>query len=237
MQAVRMTFENWQEALRITALSVLIGFLLFVFAPDPQAGPIGAGEWLAYIAMTVLSLAFGVVMAIGWHRFVLLGERGSGIVPLVRRSRFFAYVLKSILIAAVILVPGLLIVAVAVALALASGTSALVVLVGFVATIVGLIVSYRLAAVLPAAALDSNISIRQAWEATDGSTGPIVVMALLSALAVFGLDLVTLVLITLPGGEILALVWAAIANWIKAVVGVTIITIIYGHYVEERPLT
>jgi hypothetical protein len=93
---------------------------------------------------------------------------------------------------------------------------------------------FRLSNVLPAAAIGVPLGIGQSWEKTAGSTGTMIVLAFLVAAGVFIIDLpVTLGLLQ---GYWPVMIWLLASNWVKWIVGISLLTTIYGHYVEGRPL-
>jgi hypothetical protein len=112
---------------------------------------------------------------------------------------------------------------------------------GFLAAIAALaaalIVGYRFAPLLPASAVGQPLTFGAAWEATKGATSAIVVLAIVSAVASFVIDLPALVLgLAGPPGHILGLIWMLGTGWVKMLVGVSILTTLYGHYVEGRAI-
>jgi len=108
---------------------------------------------------------------------------------------------------------------------------------GLVVGFLVLVVNYRLSAILPAAALGQKITLQAAWEATAGASGQIIVLAFVSALAAFAIDLPALLFTYLGGaGGVLADLWFLATGWLKVMVGVSILTTLYGHFIEKRAL-
>jgi hypothetical protein len=100
---------------------------------------------------------------------------------------------------------------------------------------VALIVDFRLGLVLPAKALGKPLSFGEAWQATKGENGTILVLAIVAALAAVIIDIPAMILAVIPGiGSILSLIWTLATGWVKAVVGVSILTTLYGYYIEKR---
>jgi len=108
------------------------------------------------------------------------------------------------------------------------------ILTGFVTVFVVLVIGYRLALILPASSVDKRLGLGEAWAATSGATGDIVVLALISAVAAVVIGLPSLVFTgpLLP----LGILWDAAVTWLSLMVGISILTTLYGHYVEGRPL-
>ena len=66
--------------------------------------------------------------------------------------------------------------------------------------------------------------------------GTLVSVAILSIIAVFVMDLPVLAFQSSGPIQHLPLVWTALTGWVKLMVGVSILTTIYGVYVEKRPI-
>jgi hypothetical protein len=235
-KAVRLVIDNLNDALRISALlylvpAVLVAAITFSMAPGAAANPgsMAPVGGPAAILGIVQFVAF-LWIAVAWHRFVLLDERPQGWLPRFNGSRmlaYFGYSLLLVLIAIPFLIVGGLLAA-----ALAFGGIPLLVLGGLIVLIAALIVGYRLALILPASSVDKPIKLGQAWEATRGASGTIVALALISAVAAVVLDLPALVF----GGPlaIVGVIWRLVMGWLELVVGISILTTLYGHFVEGR---
>jgi hypothetical protein len=61
-------------------------------------------------------------------------------------------------------------------------------------------------------------------------------MAVISAIVLSLIDLPATLLASLPGGTILAMGWLVLTGWFKIMFGISILTTIYGHYVEGRTI-
>ena len=94
--------------------------------------------------------------------------------------------------------------------------------------------SYRLSLSLPAAALGEPMGFGASWGATKGAGGDILVLAILSVVAAVVIDLPPAFIF--PNLTILAVAWQFATGWVILMVGVSILTTLYGHYVERRPL-
>ncbi len=88
---------------------------------------------------------------------------------------------------------------------------------------------------LPGAALEPGVPVFSGWEATRGATVTILGVVALSVLFAVILEFIGAQLFTNPT-SIPALVYDLVKQWIVAMVGVSILTTLYGHYVEQRPL-
>lgn len=95
------------------------------------------------------------------------------------------------------------------------------------------VVVYRLSVILPGAALGEKVRLGDAWRRTAGSSGAIILLAVVSILAAIVIDLPLFVLGSVP---LLAFAWGAATAWLKMMVGISILTTLYGHFVEGRAL-
>ena len=77
--------------------------------------------------------------------------------------------------------------------------------------------------------------LSEAWAATRGSNGTFFALAIVSVLCAAGLTFPVL-WITPNLGALAGFVWQTATSWIELMVGVSIITTLYGYYVEKRAL-
>ena len=96
------------------------------------------------------------------------------------------------------------------------------------------VVSYRLGTSLPAVALDEGGPFMAGWDATRGENGTIAVLALVTVLIVFGSSVIGLYV--LIGITPLFVAWNIVFNWLAMMVGVSVLTTLYGHFIEKRAL-
>lgn len=244
MHSVRLVLGDWRNALRVTGLLYLIyaipALLLGLMVPQPQTQQ-AAEQTMATIAslapvgiITALLLAVVYVwLAVTWHRYILLDEQPAGQFPAFHRSEMLAYAGNAILLWLISVVLVFVVGIVATPLAFLGLPGAI--LIGIIILSVLLIVGYRLGLVLPARAVGQRLTFGEAWAATKGQSGTILVLAIVSALAAVVISIPAMVLALLPGvGTILAQIWQLGTGWITLVVGVSILTTLYGVYVEKR---
>jgi hypothetical protein len=204
---------------------------------DPQDLLLRSPLVLLIIVVSAVGLLW---VAVAWHRYILLDEMPGAVLPVFRGDRVFAYFLNSLLIGLVALGIGLVVFIPLGPLAAAlanSGDNGVIVAVAstLVAAFIVTALLYRLMPILPASAVDKPIRLSEAWSATSGATESIVILALLSALSIVLLDLPTTFLarhVAWWAGS----VWQLLVTWIEVMVGLSIITTLYGHYVEGRPV-
>lgn len=236
--SVRQVFGNLQAALRVSwaiflaemALSVLFGASGFSMPLSAQSAP---ADMLLTGLMACALLLGSLWIAVAWHRYVLLVEEPQRLLPPFHGRPMLDYLLKSLGIALVIVLIG-------VVMSLLSALL-LVPLLGplagslsiFAVLIPCLVVGYRFSAILPAAALGRPIRFTAGWEATVGESGVMFGLAAISTFATLLLSLPGLILGPIP---VLGLLWELASGWVQLMVGISMLTTLYGHYIEKRAL-
>jgi hypothetical protein len=243
VHSVRQVLGNLRKALQLSALlylvEVAVAFAVGInlFVPGQMGPAISPPPLLPVLAIVLVSLVCSLWIAVGWHRYVLLIEEPGQFVPAFRSDRILAYLGRSLLI-------GLIMVPVGIVLSLASGgvvtllgpvfPAAAPVLAGLIVVIPLVAIGMRLSASLPAAALGEPHGIGAGWKATAGQSGTLIALAVLIAVAG--------VLVDLPGMLVMAvasplgIVWLLATGWLKLMVGVSVLTTLYGHYIEGRAI-
>lgn len=245
VHSVRLVLADWRNALKITGLlyliyaapSLIIGLFFPVSSqPEQLSAAMFAAAPLTLIT-TILAIVAFVWIAVAWHRYILLLEMPAGQFPEFNQGRMLSYLGYSLLIGLIGIVLSFVVSAVigVIAVPLLGVVGAAIT--GIVGLAALLIVCYRLAPILPAIAIGKPITLGQAWESTRNANVPIIILAILSAVAAFVIDIPAMVL-TLGGpiGGFLALLWTLATGWVKMLVGVSILTTLYGHYVEGRAI-
>lgn len=230
--------NNLNDALRISLIlyfaPAIVSLLLtgsFVMGP-PSSGDVTLALLLGLVSAIAL-----LWLAVAWHRYILLDEKPAGPLPAFRGDRMLSYfgygLLIGVISIAVALVVGLV-------LGLLVATTGGAIVVAFIVTVVTafavLVVNYRLSAILPGAALGQSVTLKAAWDATAGANGDIVVLAIVSALAAVAIDIPGMLLASTGWGAVIADLWYLATGWLKVMVGVSILTTLYGHFIEKRPL-
>lgn len=250
LHTFRMIFGNFGQALRVSVgpyllLMILAGVVLLVFgqgmAGTQVNGQIPPGFALGFILLIPLFLFVTAWVAVSWHRFILL-EEYAGILPTVTDRPIWPYVGKVILMSLlmmVIIIPLVLVFAIiGVPFIEAPGVSASFSVVGIIMAIVFIVfffvLSLRLGVALVGTALGKPMTFGAAWRATKTINktiiGVAVILGVLNILA--GTILTALGAMTPLLGSILSLG----LNWLTMMIGISILTTIYGHVIEERPL-
>ena len=74
---------------------------------------------------------------------------------------------------------------------------------------------------------------RDAWAATKGQWGTFIVLGIIVAVASFVSEQITSLL---AGNDILVVIWSIVYGWVSGKVGISVLTTLYGHYIEGRSL-
>lgn len=246
MHSVRLVLGDWRNALRITGLLYLIyavpALILSLMVPPPPPGAtpgeiaaaMGASAPVNIITTLLLAVVY-VWLAVTWHRYILLNEEPSGQLPPFRSTEIIAYAGNAILLILIMLAFSIVVGLVLSPLLFLGPIGAILMPIIFIS--LALIVDYRLGLVLPARAIGQRLTFGEAWEATKGQSGTILVLAIISAVAAVLITVPGMVLALIPGiGGILALLWQMATGWITLVVGVSLLTTLYGVYIEKRSI-
>lgn len=250
IHAIGMVLSNLGAALRISAVLMAIQFVLavvlgvqFIYLGEDRSAMMMAGTYpYAGAALVMIIQAVSALwIAVAWHRFILREEQPGAVMPTFNGAAMLSYLWGGIIFVLILLVVAIpfgilagLIAAPMVAAGAATGVMIGGLLLFVIVWIPVAYVSYRISPILPSAALQARIPLKEAWYATGTSGVAFVVLAVVSVLAVW--------VIGLPGAllgnfsSFLAFVWAFAVQWAVLLVGASVLTTIYGHYVENRPL-
>ncbi|KIC20561.1 hypothetical protein [Leisingera sp. ANG-Vp] len=246
--SVRMVLRNFEWAIRIALVPVLIGFALIYAVLSSTGQPI-AMFWdeqalsdtlqsgklgFSFIAAMLIFIAVQFWIFVAWHRFILLEEYPTSWFPAFKGDRilsYFGHMLVIGFLVVVLYIPLMLLVN---GLISAMGPGALVPMLLLIAgySIFVLIAMYRMLPVLPAVAIGRPLLLRESWRATSGSSGTIFVVLVL-------LGILQLLLQFISGLSIavfapLGVVFSAVAMLVMSLVSVSVLTTFYGHFVEGR---
>ena len=245
VHSIRLLFNNLDAALRISIvpyviLTVVNTYFQIQIAPyqDPSNMPAtipGGGFWFMMFLAIIAMIVIGLWIAVAWHRYILLEEISGGLIPQFHGNLVLSYfgrgLLIGILCAIAAFFAGMVIGFIAGVL---MGPIAGGVVGGTAGAIVGLILFYRMCPILPAAAVGRNLSVRDAMAATTGQGGTIISLAVIGGLVIIILQLPSLI-----GGDPLSpisLVYSAVIGWFTTLIGVSVLTTFYGHFVEGREI-
>ena len=195
---------------------------------------------IVFVLMLVLMIFFAWI-AVAWHRFVLLEEYPQNL-PQFRDRPILGYLGKSFVIAFVAILPALAVWPIGGIVALAVGDIIAPAAGEFVGWIVVfcafVLLSYfwlRLAICLPGVAVGYPMTLREAWSASKPVDTQIIGIALiLMAISFVSGQILSPIYGVLP---IIAIALDLVVNWVVMMLGISILTTLYGHLVEGRDLT
>jgi hypothetical protein len=245
----RMIFGNLAQALRASVGPYLILILsvsgLFMVIAGGSGNSIGS---LPILMLVIIPLALFVTawVAVSWHRFILL-EEYAGILPAVAGRPIWPYAGKALLLGLIIIFIAVPLMYLIGALGLGAAfapsglgsptgqSSMFVALIIFAAVLVFMsYISLRLGISLVGTALGKPLGFGDSWAATKKISG-----------VIFGVAVLLVLINTIPGMVLSQMVTFApvvvsvlniALSWLTMMLGISILTTIYGHVIEDRPL-
>ncbi len=244
VHAIKILFHDIWATVRLTVFPMIIGYgIAFgvvyllpgdtVFAVAGGASDVrttpGASFFLAvFLALVVMAISF-CWAAVGWHRFVLLEEQPGAILPKFSWPYTQSYLWAAFRTFLVLFVIVFLVMFVLPVLrAIGVGTSVFLFVI-FIITIISYVLFFRISLVLPGAAVGKPMSLRQSWNATSGQIRTFLVIVVLSV--GFGFLAEKVLLLGYVGWII-----SVFLSWLSFAFGISILTTLYGVYVEKREL-
>jgi hypothetical protein len=247
--SIRQVFGNLGAALRISGVLYLVQIGVFVAVGISLLGTQGEMQamimaggfpWGRFALAMIVAAVTGLWIAVAWHRYVLMEEQPGAALPPLHADRMLGYLGRGLLLGFVMVVAALLIgfVVSMVVLPFSGGSRnpnlVVLLIVPVVMNAVILLMFYRLSPILPAAALGQDLSFAAAWDSTRGASGAFLVLGVITAAFTIGASYLGERL--LGGAPILLMAWQFVTTWVTVMVGVSILTTIFGHYVEKRAL-
>lgn len=246
LHSIRQVTANLDGALKVSALpyaiQVVAGLLLARGAGDMAmgmpSGRMGFGIGIGGLLALIVTLVTSLWIAVAWHRYILLSEKPAGYVPPFNKDRILAYFLRALVYGLALILAGLILGmimgAILTPLAARGNIVLFMILMGVLVYMPIVILAFRLTAALPASALGTETDVMAGWRATEGATADIAVLAALMV----GLSLLFGLIDNLVFSNVwlLSFLWGVVVGWLLMMVGISILTTLYGHYVEKRPL-
>jgi len=259
LHSFRLVFRNLSDALKVSLGPYLIGLaiaalLMGMAGVSPGTlltegmGSVTGGtdaspaQAFAGLGVALVLLFVSSWVAVAWHRFVLL-EEYPGMLPALSGRPVWRYIGKAILLG-LILIVAMIPVMVVVGLVMGPMVGAPGATPGPMFFVTGLIVSIlvgtfltwlsiRLGLVLPATALGREMRFRESWSTSAPLSGAILTAILI--LVVLNI-VVSALLGLLFGGTVIFGLLDLVVNWISVMVGLSILTTVYGHAAEGRSI-
>lgn len=241
VHAFRMVFGNFGAAIRISMPMIVMAIVgMFVLSPGEMEGPGTPGEQFrdTFSGPAVIWLLVYLVatlwVAVAWHRYCLREEYPGAVMPAFHGDRLLRYLGWTVLIMLVAIVVSMAagMVIGGIAALSQSGPLAALLWLGWVGVLLWLL--QRISLVLPASAVNQGLSFWQSWEATRPMSGTILAVALMFALLSFLLGAAAL-----PFAGVSVLLAGLVnvgAQWVSMMLGLSILTTIYGICVEGRTI-
>ncbi|TJZ86640.1 hypothetical protein [Paracoccus hibiscisoli] len=213
--------------LLLAALGIGIGVVARLVLAGGNPSGIAFGAVMIAIAATFI-LAI-VVLAASWHRHVLLEERPQVFRSIGRSEAryFWAAVRMTLVIMLIVFLPLILIVALTSAL---NGSVYVTMLASLIIGIAVAIIGLRLGTGLAGAAIGAEKPLTTGWKATESHLGTLLLLAVFSQILQTILNLAS----QIPG--LVGLVATLLAAWLGALLSLSLITTLWGHFVEGRAL-
>lgn len=237
-----LVIANLGQALRLSLVLYLLQSAFTIYGymnpgqtmeVDGTQVPMMAPETiLPTFLLGLLAIIASLWIAVAWHRYALTGETANGWLPQFHGSAVLGYLGRSILIGALIVI-AITVVSIPLGLMLI-GAPAFAGMITLIVIGVGAFLFFRLGVMLPAAALGEKLRLGEAWDATKGESGTIAVLALI----VVGAS----VLVQLPSwfndnpASMINVIYSLVVNWFATIIGISVLTTLYGHFVEKRPI-
>ena len=259
LHAFNMIFGNIIDALKVSIgpsiVFCLIGAVVFfligpsfeeliwilqgqteniVGLPSDEVASTGAvAQFRLFIFVSlILLMVFFAWIAVAWHRFVLLEEYPSTL-PQFRDRPIIKYLGKSFGITLIIIALVFVALLIGVIISMVGGLSVLSI-VKFGVTVLISYVWFRFAISLPGIAVGRSISLGEAWSISKPLDTQIIGIALILMLIGYVSDIVLSPIYGVM--PIVAVVFDLGINWVVMMLGISILTTLYGHLVEGREL-
>jgi hypothetical protein len=242
VHSVRLVLNNLGAAFRIsivlymvTAAAQLYSYLNADVMADLQDGVLSpdVGQFYATtIFLSLLGIVASLWIAVAWHRFVLEEEYPAGFLPRMHGGKMLGYFGRSIMIGIIVAI-GVLIASMPLAM-IAALIPPLAVLIVPVAIGLSSILFFRLGSILPACAIGRNLSLGEAWRATQDQVSTFIGLGLVVIVA----SLIVLLPSLMNGdpGSVINLIYVLVVNWFATIIGISLLTTVYGHFIEGRAI-
>lgn len=241
--SLRQVTNNLEPAIRISGVLYLVQVVVgLIFGRAMMSGGMdmmsGGGMGFGALIVLLVALITGIWIAIAWHRYVLLAENPAALVPPPLPDRMMAYFLRSLLIGLLVIVGGAVLGAIVgmLAMPLMMNGAAIIglLLMTLLVQVPLMFVGFRLATSLPAMALGVDNTFMSGWEATKDDWRAILELSVIMALVVWVINLIGYFVFS--QSMMLMQIWQLLTGWPIMMVGLSVLTTLYGHYMEKRPL-
>ena len=244
LHSLRQVFGNFDAAVRISIPAAVMMVVMYLMAPGLITAMVAPEQILTdqttnyrFIFFGVIALVVGILWtAVAWHRYILR-EETPGALPEFHGSAILSYLGWSVLIGIIMALFGMLMGGIIGILMGTIGMSfqSIARWVPIFTVLPITYLAYRLSLVLPSRALGEGLRLEQSWQATESASG-----------AIFGLSVIALVVALVADillfslfanlGTVPLLVAYLLYQWVYMMVGISILSTLYGVCVEKREL-
>lgn len=184
----------------------------------------------------VMSAVLYLLMAVSWHRHVLLSE-SARLLTAGRGRQTLRYALTGLLIGLIIALPLLLGLLLLGSVGLRPGVRLIPSPSQIALQVVAYAILLRMTTALPGAAVGHPRPLSRAWRATRGYWGTFLLLGLAAAIFPVLTLIATFVLIGSIDGSVSLLVAAqATMSWLGTLIALSLLTTLWGHFVEGHAL-
>lgn len=237
LHVVRQVFGNLGQATRLTLLLTAGPMLVILYlSAQVVAGPGGVPQpqnpGLIFVLFLV-NIVTSAWAAVGWHRYVLREEYGSGVVPEWRGGNIKSYIGRLIVLFLVLFAVGL-----------AFGLFVFIIMLTFQSLAVAWLLvlgaaigfswlAVRFGLILPAAAVGERLTLGESWAETKPVSTDILVPVVVLAI---GISIVSSAVNVMFGASVIGLIASALVYWIQILLNLSLMTTVYGMQIEGRAL-
>ncbi len=238
-------YISWPWLLVLVPLQIAAMFYIRAYIPPIDAANPDPDAVMQLLSVRIPFAVFSILaissIAVSWHRFILMDEVAVGWARLKIDAKVLAYFGNTILVMLLFSLLVTLLLVLMLSLPLAGGVGALFTLPVFAAL---LVLMFRFNVKLPAVALGNNqFNFGDALAATRGNTVPIFILVSLAFAIAAGAGLISILALRpleyleglLPW--ILTAVALSLVNWVVSIFFITLLTTMYGYFVEGRDLS
>jgi hypothetical protein len=243
---------SWPWIVMLLPLNVATNLYIVLnnLTPEKGAEPDFAalGKFLMVSApLAIASVVAYASIAVNWHRYILKDEIAQGWQRLRIDSLTWRYIGNFILIFLLIMACGFgagigFLLVGFILRSIAGDTFMAVVLVPAAVALYfyAIIATYRLSVKLPGVALGrTDLSMRNAWDASEGNNWRMLGLLGLFIVCVAIVGLVTLAATLIfnnfgTAGLSISIAIQVLINWVVTILGVTLLTSLYGFFIEGR---
>ncbi len=222
----------WVHFGQMLKLTWLPGFLYVALTIVAAMLDASANPGLRFL-LEIASLFLWPIIAVAWHRFILVGDVAPGAFHLHFGRREARFLMVSIFLG-LLMLPGYIMAALTVAVneGTASSSLSLIAFLGLIALLVAVYYFTRLLLLLPGVAVDEPIDPRLILERTRGNFWRLVLLMLLATLPI-GVAFVVIgtVMLSLGLPTLIVFVLAAVFYIFFAIVGVAVLSIAYRELI------